>query len=834
MEFEHQMSTPTLQSKANLTSYAIIILQLACLLYLGNRFALEPSLQLTMLYALSLAGFLVQVALPVHWRKAFFLILGIAATGLFAGWLEALFIFSLGTTLTACAVYIRPKWLMISTIMFIAAILIGLLAYHGAWIEEHLVIFSTIGTMFMFRMMLFMYDRPHLKEKPRFWEDLNYFFMLPNMAIYLFPVVDYKTFVTRYLDEPGIQIYKKGVRWMVLGMFHLILYRVVYSQWLLPVAEVTDLLSLSQYTITNYLLIIRLSGIFHTAAGILCLFGYNLPATFNNYFLASGFSDLWRRINIYFRDYLLKVFYYPIFFKLRKKGHVMAVTVTILILFTLTWLLHSWQWFWIKGIFPIRWLDIIFWGVFGLMVAGNALYDMKKHTRQRMTSSWGRATIRALKVTGMLIFMSILWALWSANSLPDWISTISKATKGGDTQILLLLLLLVITFSLGTIAAWVNDRFNIPSWLNPEPNSYRSTMLSVTTILALMALQMPQIPHWIEKQTSVDLTPIVTGQLNQSDQVLMIEGYYGEILVGNELTSPISQLGRPKIEKLKDTGGKMLTNDFRHIAIQPNSQLLFKGKAFSTNRWGMRDKDYNRVPDPNAIRTLVMGGSIVLGSGISDEEVFDNHLEDDLNKQASDIKYEFLNLSCSSYDLIDCNIQFEVDSLHLFQPDYLIFFSHGIDLEKSIQDIARNYKSGTPMPYPYLISLLDRHQISQDMTMDQIVEAIKPDGLGILEDSYKYLYQLCQRNHIEPIWILWPPLSGSGRQQNKDQAAQVRKMVMEIGFTAIDLSNAYDDYDQVELQVGLFDMHPNALGHRIIAEKLVDVFTSEYPLKNRR
>ncbi|NIO08549.1 MAG: hypothetical protein GTO40_11300, partial [Deltaproteobacteria bacterium] len=42
------------------------------------------------------------------------------------------------------------------------------------------------------------------------------------------------------------------------------------------------------------------------------------PETNYRYFLASNFTDFWRRANIYWKDFMLKVVYYPTYFRLRK------------------------------------------------------------------------------------------------------------------------------------------------------------------------------------------------------------------------------------------------------------------------------------------------------------------------------------------------------------------------------------------------------------------------------------------------------------------------------------------------------------------------------------
>src|SRR5438874_13519972 len=73
------------------------------------------------------------------------------------------------------------------------------------------------------------------------------------------------------------------------------------------------------------------------------MFGFDLPETHHLYYLATSFTDVWRRINIYWKDFVMKLFFYPMHFKLRKMGTVWALSVATLVTFLATWLLHSWN-----------------------------------------------------------------------------------------------------------------------------------------------------------------------------------------------------------------------------------------------------------------------------------------------------------------------------------------------------------------------------------------------------------------------------------------------------------------------------------------------------------
>src|SRR5262245_38917472 len=109
---------------------------------------------------------------------------------------------------------------------------------------------------------------------------------------------------------------------------------------------------------------VRLVGQLHIAGGIACLFGFNLPPITHHYFFATGPADFWRRSYIYWRDFLTKIFFYPISLLLKSLGMTISLTLASLILFILVWLLHSYQYFWLLGVFFVSTVDILFWTTF--------------------------------------------------------------------------------------------------------------------------------------------------------------------------------------------------------------------------------------------------------------------------------------------------------------------------------------------------------------------------------------------------------------------------------------------------------------------------------------
>ena len=184
----------------------------------------------------------------------------------------------------------------------------------------------------------------------------------------------------------------------------------------------------------NYALYLHVSGCFHIITGVFHLFGFALPRTHHNYFLASSFTDIWRRINVYWTNFMTKVFFFPAFFALRGWGTRAAVSVAALGVFVATWLLHYYQAFWMTG-FPPNLdnglHDASLWLAVGVLAAWNFQLDLNRVRQplahRHMTTLRG-AVAHFLRVVGMFVLVSIFWACWNT---PGLFKYITARTVGG-------------------------------------------------------------------------------------------------------------------------------------------------------------------------------------------------------------------------------------------------------------------------------------------------------------------------------------------------------------------------------------------------------------------
>src|SRR5262249_27813750 len=237
---------------------------------------------------------------------------------------------------------------------------------------------------------------------------LAYFFPLPNVSFLFFPILDFRTFRDTYLADARWTVAQEGITYLVRGLSHLLLYRVV-KYYLLPAPhEATDIPHVALFLAAGYALYLRVSGYFHLITGVFRLFGFQLPRTHHNFFLASSFTDIWRRINIYWKDFMTKVFFLPAFFALRGRGTRPAAVVATLGVFAASWLLHSYQVFWLFGALPLSGYDALLWLVVGVLVAWNLQRDL---TRAALPATARPSGLRAalgrwLRIVGMFVLVS--------------------------------------------------------------------------------------------------------------------------------------------------------------------------------------------------------------------------------------------------------------------------------------------------------------------------------------------------------------------------------------------------------------------------------------------
>jgi hypothetical protein len=289
-------------------------------------------------------------------------------------------------------------------------------------------IIPVIATMFMFRLIIYMYEQKHAKSKTNLVDTVSYFFVLPNYVFPHFPVIDFRAFQRGYFIRGIHEIQRAGLAMMWRGTVHLLLYRLIDRLLLISPTAVHDPVSLASYLTFNYLLYLRVSGQFHVACGLLHLFGFQLPETHRGYFLAAGFTDYWRRINIYWKDFMVLIVFNPVVFRLKRWPRPAALAAATTVVFVATWLLHAYQSFWLRGVCGFSAPDALFWAILGVLVMINVQLDALRPPRRSQNSlgSPSRLALQSMKVAATFVTIALLWSLWSSSSVEAWIGMLRR------------------------------------------------------------------------------------------------------------------------------------------------------------------------------------------------------------------------------------------------------------------------------------------------------------------------------------------------------------------------------------------------------------------------
>jgi len=406
---------------ARAVRFAAIVAQLALLLAVFWLFRLEEPAFLV-LSATVFGGFAVSYWLPLAWKEPFFVALCIGGAFLLS---EPAVVLAVVSLLTLVFIVARMKASYGLRVGLIGGLLICLTIGRQVTLPGlPPALWPTIGAVFMFRLIIVLYDLRGMKEAPSFTALAAYFLMLPNFYFLFFPVVDYQTMRKSFARRDVGEIAQSGVQWIVRGTLQLMLYRVVLGmKGELEPSNITSFMFLVKGMVVTYMLYLHVSGTFHIIVGMLHLFGYDLPETHRRYLLASSLTDFWRRINIYWKDFMMKVVYLPVFFRLRKSGPVRAQLIGTAAVFLATWALHAYQYYWLTGRVLLSGPDIAFWAILGSWVVVNLALEIRARERGVQPAP-GRVTV-VLKTAGTFVAIVVLWFMWSSPTLSGFLDQLT-------------------------------------------------------------------------------------------------------------------------------------------------------------------------------------------------------------------------------------------------------------------------------------------------------------------------------------------------------------------------------------------------------------------------
>jgi D-alanyl-lipoteichoic acid acyltransferase DltB (MBOAT superfamily) len=822
IQIKDQAETPAEHERPDHLKFVLLLVQLAGLACAIQRFQLE-SRAFFELSLLAFGGFAIHYLLPLRYRMGFFTILSLVSIGWVMGVPQAAWLIGLGLVLLGiCHLPVNMR-VRVGLLLIVGGVLAALRAgwVSGPWSAA---IWPILASMFMFRLVVYLYDNHYEPVSAPLMQRLAYFFMLPNVCFPLFPVVDYKTFLRTYYNSERHQIHQVGVDWILRGVIQLLLYRVINQAWVIDPYDVANIGDIVRYFLWLYALYLRVSGQFHVIVGMLHLFGFNLPETHHLYYFASSFTDYWRRINIYWKDFMMKVFYYPMFFRLKKLGPTRSLVLSTMCVFFATWALHAYQWFWIRGSYQFSWNDVLFWTILCGLVIVNSLWEARRGRKRTLggpkRTTWSQVAL-ALQTAATFVTICVLWSLWNSESLEMWMSLWHSAAVPPNNE-QWRVFVGVFMAGLGGLAIWVVLRRWISQW--QQPSYFVRAAAGVVTLFLLNALSVSRVYNQLGSAGTLIATARFGG-LNRTEMNRLERGYYEDLMTVDRFNGELSALymKRPRewTESLVAAGLAQPARGLQYD-LRPNAKGHFKGALLQTNQWGLHDQEYSQTPPPGAIRIAVLGASHTMGSGVERDKTFEAILEQRLNRdreRTDSVHYEILNFAVYGYNPIE-QIRVLNDKVFRFEPDVVFYVGHPEDSKRVVQFVGQLARNPADLGHEYLSEIVKQSGIDAHTPPRLVNRRLEPYGDEILSWVHRTLVSDCRQRMIHPVWVLLPmvPESASATNSSRDL-----RIAQDAGFTVLDLTDVYDGHNRQELWIAEWDAHPNDLGHKLVGDRLYDL-----------
>jgi len=352
-----------------------------------------------------------------------------------------------------------------------------------------------------------------------------------------------------------------------------------------------------------------------------------------------------------------------------------------------------------------------------------------------------------------------------------------------------------------------------------EAGWWKAVVTTLAGTLVLLGVAHPSLQSALAIDAQVVAQDLMVPRLSGWEAARLENNYYESLVRGGWFTSnTMERRLRPNYYRdqiVETEAARRVPDTFVGRELLPDKSVVFLGKKFTTNRWGMRDQDYSKRKPEGVTRIAVMGASHVMGLGVGDGETFEAVFERTLNERDPG-RYEVLNFGCSDTDYVTQLVWLE-QRVAAFEPDLVLFVAH---LERKLcsSHVVNAVRQGRALPHEDLIEIARRAGLERDMPASRGRRLIAPHADEILDWTVRALVARCEELGAVPVWLFVPLVQWT---EEPAEVAALESTATRGGMVPINLFDVFDEHTPESLIVATFDRHPNAQGHIVIAERLL-------------
>ncbi len=278
----------------------------------------------------------------------------------------------------------------------------------------------------------------------------------------------------------------------------------------------------------------------------------------------------------------------------------------------------------------------------------------------------------------------------------------------------------------------------------------------------------------------------------------------------------------------RDAGAYLDTGDMLDYELRPSWRGEVKRAVFTSNRWGMHDREYEQARPPDTYRFVQLGSSYAFAAGLSVDQSFEAVLEDRLNETRTDAnapRFEVLNFALGGYSVLN-NLAVLRQKALQFEPNAVLLVLHTTELSRLNTHLYQTITGKIQQTDAFIEQIIEESGARADMERDEIDRRLSPYLEPLMEWALDQIAATAREHSIEPIAVIMP-MTEEWRRMREPQRTQLIDAATEAGFRVVTLDHAYGEYAREETQLAPWDWHPNALGNRLLGESMFAALSGE-------
>jgi len=256
----------------------------------------------------------------------------------------------------------------------------------------------------------------------------------------------------------------------------------------------------------------------------------------------------------------------------------------------------------------------------------------------------------------------------------------------------------------------------------------------------------------------------------------------------------------------------------------PNAAATLQSVEIRTNEFGLRGGPV-RVPPP-ARRILFLGSSITLGWGVPEDETVSAVVERRLKAMGADV--EVLNAGIGNYNAPRYVALYETRLRSLKPTDIVVqyFLRDAEEIDPGGGNfLLRNSQLAVTLwiAYSRLFG-----ETGEGSLIDHYRRIYAPDSRSYAKatEALGHLAELAHQDGTRLYLAMVPDVHDLGDYKFGFIHAQIRAQAERLGYKFVDLLPAFGNLSPEEVWAMPGDPHPNALGHKLMADRLVELLAA--------